>query len=252
MLAARRIWSPEIADDIGSNALQILANASRTNLRFFNAKASRSLLAGLFYILGYRFKAAKTQKEIATSLGISELSLRKSYKSWLNNFPSLFTDIAVITTRPCRGSKNGKQSTLHNGSLNGILAKANSQSFDLLLLEAIDEAFYAIGESAKTLLYSNLEKTFQIKRTDIPTRITDFAKALEKILGSGSRFLEILIMKKLHVKIGVACKWQYCKYPMTKLVVPEVDFQKYVDLMREIFEAKNKDGCTEIGVFVCE
>ena len=126
------------------------------------------------------------------------------------------------------------------------------RDFEKLLVEAVDDGLSVLGDSAKQAIYYHLEKSFNVKKEEIPSRMTAFTQAIENIFGVGANFVEILIMKKLHVKIGVACKWQYCKYPMTKLVVPEVDFQKYVDLMREIFEAKNKDGCTEIGVFVCE
>lgn len=95
--AARFVWTnQEIADDIASNALQILAKASRQNLRFFCGKSPKCLLGGLFYILGFRFKSTKTQREIANYLCTTEDSIRKSYKSWLSEFPQFFTDIADL------------------------------------------------------------------------------------------------------------------------------------------------------------
>ena len=92
--AARVVWAnQEIADYIASNALEILARASRQNLRFFCGKQPKSILGGLFYVLGFRFRAVKTQKEIADFLCTTEISIRKSYKSWLEGFPQYFTDV---------------------------------------------------------------------------------------------------------------------------------------------------------------
>jgi transcription initiation factor TFIIIB Brf1 subunit/transcription initiation factor TFIIB len=94
--AARAVWiNPEIADEIASNALQILADASRDNLRFFNGKSPKCVLGGLFYILGFRFSAHKTQREIADFLCTTEVSVRKSYNGWLSEFPQFFTDVTV-------------------------------------------------------------------------------------------------------------------------------------------------------------
>jgi transcription initiation factor TFIIIB Brf1 subunit/transcription initiation factor TFIIB len=94
MFSARRVWvDQEIANIIGLNALQILAQASRIKLRFFAGKRPRCILGGLFYLLGFRFRAVKTQKEIADRLCISDVSVRKSYNNWLNEFPQYFTDV---------------------------------------------------------------------------------------------------------------------------------------------------------------
>ena len=85
--AARGVWgNQEIADDIAPNTLEILTKASRQNLRFFCGKQPKSILGGLFYILGFRFRAVKTQTEIADFLCTTEISIRKSYKSRLTGF----------------------------------------------------------------------------------------------------------------------------------------------------------------------
>jgi transcription initiation factor TFIIIB Brf1 subunit/transcription initiation factor TFIIB len=99
--AARAVWTnPENADDVASDALQILAKASRANLRFFNGRTPKCLLGGLFYLLGYRYGVTVTQREIADLLCTTEVSVRISYLSWLEAFPQFFTDIAV--KMPCR------------------------------------------------------------------------------------------------------------------------------------------------------
>jgi len=75
--------------------------------------------------------------------------------------------------------------------------------FEELLSNSIDESLSLLGESSKKAIYFHLEKSFNIKKQEIPLKIKSFAKAIENILGLGARFLEILIMKKLYEKIGL-------------------------------------------------
>jgi len=80
----------------------------------------------------------------------------------------------------------------------------SKRDFDKLLLEAVDEGLSSIGESSKHAVYYHLEKGFNLKRNEIPSRIAEFEAAIEKIFGLGANFLEILIMKRLYEKIGRA------------------------------------------------
>lgn len=77
-----------------------------------------------------------------------------------------------------------------------------SRSFDDLLLDAIDEALSSLGESVKQSIYFHVENKFVAKR-EIPRNIKDFQGGLEKIFGAGAQFIEILIMRNLHAKIGI-------------------------------------------------
>ncbi len=77
-----------------------------------------------------------------------------------------------------------------------------SRSFDELLLEAIDDALSSLGESVKQSIYFHIQSKF-VAKDDIPTHIQDFQGGLEKIFGAGAQFIEILIMKNLHAKIGI-------------------------------------------------
>ena len=110
MLTARIIWFPGEADDIGANSLQILATASRQSPTFFSGKSCRPLLSGLFYILGLRFNAFVSQREIAKLLGINENSVRLSYQKWLKHFPHLFSDI----TKPVKMGNGAKSPSPSN------------------------------------------------------------------------------------------------------------------------------------------
>ena len=123
--------------------------------------------------------------------------------------------------------------------------------FNEILLESIDEALSSLGEYVVTAIYFNMEKTFNIKRWEIPKRIKDFSDALEKIFGLGAKTLEILCMKKLHDKIGVTFKWPEYEWPLSKWIVTEMTFQEYVNCMRQNYEKAQK-GETEMGVLMHE
>jgi hypothetical protein len=95
--AARTVWvEEEIADGIASDAWRILAETSRLDPVFFCGKASKCILGGLFYVLGFRFRSVKTQKEIADFLCTTEVSVAKSYKAWLEKFPQCFADVDCL------------------------------------------------------------------------------------------------------------------------------------------------------------
>jgi hypothetical protein len=107
--------------------------------------------------------------------------------------------------------------------------------FDKLLLEAVDEGLSSLGESSKQAIYFHLAKSFNVKRNAIPFEIVAFAEAIEKIFGLGANFLEVLIMKHLHGKIGVVFDWNESK----KFV-----FAEYVMAAKRKFEERQKQEIT--------
>jgi hypothetical protein len=109
--------------------------------------------------------------------------------------------------------------------------KGKKGDFDKLLMESIDEALTSLGNSAKQAIYFHLEDKFKVSKEEIPRRIEDFADGIEKIFGLGAHFIEILIMKKLHEKIGKPVEWDERK---------ELVFVNYVKVAKESFEAKKK------------
>ena len=110
--------------------------------------------------------------------------------------------------------------------------KSKKDTFEHILLEAIEEGLADLGENVKTAVFSILEENFNIKKNEIPQKIMDFQLALEQVFGLGAKNLEILFMKSLHSKLMLACKWPtWCKW-----VIPEVTFQEYVCLMKQKFE----------------
>ena len=77
-----------------------------------------------------------------------------------------------------------------------------SAVFDRLLLCAIDEALNSLGKSVRQSIYFHMENKFSINRNEIPGNLQGFQGGLEELFGTGARFIEVLIMKNLHTRIG--------------------------------------------------
>ena len=77
------------------------------------------------------------------------------------------------------------------------------KNFSEMLLAAVEESLSSLGDSPKQAILFHLEASFQIKKEHIPENITEFTKALEKIFGPGASYLENLIVKRLHEKLGL-------------------------------------------------
>jgi hypothetical protein len=103
-----------------------------------------------------------------------------------------------------------------------------STTFDKLLLCAIDEALNSLGESVSQSIYFHIENKFSVTRNTIPENLVEFQGGLEKIFGTGAQFIEILIMKNLHSKIGL---------PLI-MKSEQLEFVKYVDAAKEGFLKK--------------
>jgi hypothetical protein len=82
-----------------------------------------------------------------------------------------------------------------------IAIVGSQDSFEVLVSQAVDEVLSKLGDSCKTAIYQALERQYKISRLEIPTKIKEFSMALDQIFGSGSRLLEIEIMKRLHSKV---------------------------------------------------
>jgi hypothetical protein len=105
-----------------------------------------------------------------------------------------------------------------------------SGDFERLLLEAIDEGLSSLGESSQQAIYYHLERSFNVKREDIPTRLIAFTQAIGNIFGVGANFVEILILKKLYEKIGGILIWKDSE---------SFGFMEYLAKARRTFNEKN-------------
>lgn len=102
--------------------------------------------------------------------------------------------------------------------------------FERLLLEAVDEGLSELGESSKQAIYYHLERSFNIRKHDIPTRVIAFTQAIENIFGAGANYIEILIMKKLYEKVNGLFIWNESE---------RFGFMEYVDKAKRVFQEKN-------------
>jgi hypothetical protein len=102
--------------------------------------------------------------------------------------------------------------------------------FEKVLLEAIDDGLSALGESVKQAIYYHLERSFNIKKEEIPTRMIAFTQAVENIFGVGANFIEILIMRKLYEKVDGTFKWNESE---------GFGFPEYVTKAKRVFQEKN-------------
>ena len=104
------------------------------------------------------------------------------------------------------------------------------RNFDDLLLNSIDDALTSLGESVKQSTYFHIENKYSVPRKDIPCNLRRFQEGLEKIFGTGARFIEILIMKNLHSEIGL---------PLDKLQGSDLEFVAYVAAAKQKFKKKS-------------
>jgi len=94
-------------------------------------------------------------------------------------------------------------------SLSGIrLKKLESckDSFEELLIAAVDEVFLSLGDSCRQAIYFRLMDSYDIDKQEIPYRIGDFVNAVEQIFGPGAKVIEIRIMQALYGMVqGFRC-----------------------------------------------
>jgi hypothetical protein len=93
--------------------------------------------------------------------------------------------------------------------------------FDKILLSAVGEGLCLLGDSSKQAIIFHLETYFQLKEENIPFNLTEFKKALEGIFGSGATYLEEIIVKRLHEKLGL--RFQEAR---------NTDFLEYVEIAK--------------------
>ena len=97
MAAAHLLWpNKKTARKISEDAVKIINHVYKKKFSFGSGKRFSCIVGGLFYLLGFRYDDPKKQREIAIVLQITDVSLRASYKKWLQDFPELFQDIKAM------------------------------------------------------------------------------------------------------------------------------------------------------------
>ena len=79
---------------------------------------------------------------------------------------------------------------------------SRSQQFSEVLLDCVDEGLSVLGNEPKQAVYQYLVTIHSLDREQIPDKVDEFSAGLRKALGSASRVIERLILKKLFQRIG--------------------------------------------------
>ena len=91
---AQMIWSSETTiHKVAADSYSILTKVQGRKTTFCSGRRATALVGGLFYLLGFRYNDVKKQNDIARKLGTTDVTIRKSYREWLIDFPDLFVDI---------------------------------------------------------------------------------------------------------------------------------------------------------------
>lgn len=80
------------------------------------------------------------------------------------------------------------------------------KAFEKILIESVDEGLLALGESPRKAIYFHLERSYSLKKHEIPQKLGVFAFGLEEMFGSGAIVIEKVIMEKLYSKLGLKFK----------------------------------------------
>lgn len=93
--------------------------------------------------------------------------------------------------------------------------------FDKTLMSAIEEGLSSLGDSSKQAVFFHLEKSFDIRKENIPGKLREFTEALEGIFGPGAQIIEKSIRKCLQNNFGLQVK-----------NADNVDILRYVDIAK--------------------
>jgi hypothetical protein len=146
-------------------------------------------------------------------------------------------DELCVTVRT-RYSLYALDAILDSDGVNDLMTK-RCREFDRLLQAAIDYALVSLGDSVKQAIYFHLESKFNIPRKQVPENLKEFQLGLEKIFGAGARFIEILIMKNLHSKMGM----------QLNINGAQLEFTNYVKAAERDYV---QTQTTRISVEICE
>jgi len=77
-------------------------------------------------------------------------------------------------------------------------------NLEKILLEAVDEGLLVPGEIVRAAIYERRERSYQVKRGEIPEKLETFHLALEDLLGNSAKVIEKLIAKSLHRRLKLS------------------------------------------------
>ena len=86
-----------------------------------------------------------------------------------------------------------------------------------------------------------MENMFKVSRDKIPEKLAEFQEGLEKIFGAGSQFIEIQVMKSLHLRIG---------RPRVANKTEQLEFIEYLDAAKQSYTRKGKNHIHESQPYI--
>jgi hypothetical protein len=82
----------------------------------------------------------------------------------------------------------------------GNQRKPLKNQLDMKIMEAVDESLASFGDSVRQVVYFQLQNNYNVPKQEIPTKIEEFAEAIEAIFGIGARLIEMKIIETLYSK----------------------------------------------------
>ncbi|MGB9024301.1 MAG: hypothetical protein WCC94_12830 [Candidatus Bathyarchaeia archaeon] len=73
-----------------------------------------------------------------------------------------------------------------------------------VLLHAIDDGLAVPGEIVRTAIYDRIERSYQLRREEIPEKLETFHRGLQELLGAAAKVMEKLIAKNLYRRLGLS------------------------------------------------
>jgi hypothetical protein len=105
---------------------------------------------------------------------------------------------------------------------------SKSSLFDQVFLECVDDGLSVLGNEPRKAVYQYLSTIHSLEREQIPDKVDEFASGMRKALGSSSRVIERLILKKLFQRIGSIFR-----------EIQDFEFADYVRDAKRRFEASS-------------
>jgi len=101
--------------------------------------------------------------------------------------------------------------------------KQTEEEFKAVIIESVDESLASFSNLDKQAVYLHLEKTYNIKKQEIPSKMDNFADAIEQMFGIGAKLVEMRIIEALHKRIP-----EFVFFPIKR----EIGFKEYLASLR--------------------
>lgn len=87
--------------------------------------------------------------------------------------------------------------------LGSVLLMIESSGLKEALLHAIDDGLAVPGKIVRTAIYDRIERSYQLRREEIPDHLDTFHKAFQDLLGASAKVMEKIIAKNLYTSLGL-------------------------------------------------